>query len=288
MVLEESRFPKELTTTFKNLENNSNPWGIGASERESWTEGLDIKRMRDINEEVDVLLWVGCAGAFDDRSKKITRDLVKILQTANVKFGILGNEENCTGDSARRAGNEYLFQKGLIKRKVLDEKTYGKYMRVLCLTEQSQKAIAWFEKQGKRIRSEKVLVGSESNLRLSYLYDVTDRELTLKAKLAMIRRALSLLEQTGKKGFELLNTTDLNKYKSSYEKIGKEKTANKTLSEVLCFFVNLKKADFLAVNPFDEIAVDNDSSIRAAVVYAPRGVIIALAPASGGGKIGNH
>ena len=110
LVLEESRMPKELTTTFKNLENNSNPWGIGASERESWTEGLDVSRMRDVDGEVEVLLWVGCAGAFDDRNKKITQDLVKILQAADISFGILGNEENCTGDSARRAGNEYLFQ----------------------------------------------------------------------------------------------------------------------------------------------------------------------------------
>ena len=110
LVLEESRFPKELTATFKNLENNSNPWGIGASERESWTEGLEVPRMRDVDEEVDVLFWVGCAGAFDERNKKITQDLVKIFQTADVKFAILGEEENCTGDSARRAGNEYLFQ----------------------------------------------------------------------------------------------------------------------------------------------------------------------------------
>ena len=110
LVLEESRFPKELTTTFKNLENNSNPWGIGSDQRESWTEDLEVPRMRDLEEEVEVLLWVGCAGAFDERNKKITQDFVKILQAAKVSFGILGSEEKCTGDSARRAGNEYLFQ----------------------------------------------------------------------------------------------------------------------------------------------------------------------------------
>lgn len=129
LVLEESRFPKELTATFKNLENNSNPWGIGASERENWTEGLDVPRMRDVDGEVDVLFWVGCAGAFDDRNKKISKDLVKILHAANVKFGILGTEENCTGDSARRAGNEYLFQM-LAETNVETLKKY-KFKRIL-------------------------------------------------------------------------------------------------------------------------------------------------------------
>ncbi|HHM24175.1 MAG TPA: 4Fe-4S dicluster domain-containing protein, partial [Bacteroidetes bacterium] len=110
LVLEESRFPKELTQTFKNLENNSNPWGVGASEREAWAEGLNVPKMREIDGEVDVLYWVGCAGAFDDQSKKVSRAMVKIFEAADVSYGILGIEENCTGDAARRAGNEYLFQ----------------------------------------------------------------------------------------------------------------------------------------------------------------------------------
>ena len=110
LVLEESRFPKELIQTFKNMENNSNPWGIGASEREAWTEGLNVPKMREAEGEVDVLYWVGCAGAFDDHSKKVSRAMVKIFEAAGVNYAILGIEENCTGDAARRAGNEYLFQ----------------------------------------------------------------------------------------------------------------------------------------------------------------------------------
>ncbi len=109
LVLEESRIPKELITTYKNLENNSNPWGIGASEREAWAEGLNVRKMRDVG-EVDVLYWVGCAGAFDDAGKKTSQAMVKILNAAGVDFAILGKEENCTGDPARRSGNEYLFQ----------------------------------------------------------------------------------------------------------------------------------------------------------------------------------
>ena len=109
LVLEESRFPKELVTTYKNLENNSNPWGIGSSEREAWAEGLNVRKMRDVG-EADVLYWVGCAGAFDDAGKKTSQTMVKILDAAGVDFAILGKEENCTGDPARRSGNEYLFQ----------------------------------------------------------------------------------------------------------------------------------------------------------------------------------
>ncbi|GBD92981.1 anaerobic glycerol-3-phosphate dehydrogenase subunit C [bacterium BMS3Abin05] len=109
LVLEESKFPKELVTTYKNIENNSNPWGIGASEREAWTEGLTLRRMRDVK-KTDVLYWVGCAGAFDDAGKKTSHAMVKILNAAGVDFAILGTEENCTGDPARRSGNEYLFQ----------------------------------------------------------------------------------------------------------------------------------------------------------------------------------
>jgi len=108
-VLMEAKFPTELNTFFKNMETNSNPWGIGASTRGEWAEDLDVKTMaQDAN--VDILFWVGCANSFDDRSKKISLSVVKILQTAGVKFGILGQEENCCGDQARRLGNEYMFQ----------------------------------------------------------------------------------------------------------------------------------------------------------------------------------
>ncbi|MCB1176125.1 MAG: (Fe-S)-binding protein, partial [Leptospiraceae bacterium] len=109
LVLAESKFPAELVGAFTNMENNSNPWGIGAHTRADWAEGLGVKTMAE-NPEADILYWVGCAGAFDDRSKNTAVSFVKIMQKAGVNFGILGTEENCSGDSARRGGNEYLYQ----------------------------------------------------------------------------------------------------------------------------------------------------------------------------------
>ena len=109
LVLSESRFPNELQTAFQNMENQSNPWGMPAESRTDWCSDLDLKTMAD-NSDVDVLYWVGCAGAFDERNKKIARSFVSILKEAKVNFGILGKEESCTGDSARRGGNEYLYQ----------------------------------------------------------------------------------------------------------------------------------------------------------------------------------
>ena len=102
-------YPKELNPALKGLERNGNPWGIGYDKRADWAEGLDIKTMAD-DQNVDYLLWVGCAGSFDDRSKKVTTSLVRILQQAGISFAILGIEEKCTGDYARRVGNEMLFQ----------------------------------------------------------------------------------------------------------------------------------------------------------------------------------
>jgi len=109
LVLDKSVFPPQLQQTFNNIEKNSNPWGIGAESRVEWCGDLNVKTLAE-ESEVELLYWVGCAGSFDERNKKIARSLVKILQHADVRFGILGNEENCTGDSARRGGNEYLFQ----------------------------------------------------------------------------------------------------------------------------------------------------------------------------------
>jgi len=109
LVQVESSFPQELQLAFQNMENQSNPWGIGAHTRADWCKDMDVKVMAD-NPEVDVLYWVGCAGSFDDRNIKIARSFTNILQKAGVNFGILGTEEGCTGDSARRGGNEYLFQ----------------------------------------------------------------------------------------------------------------------------------------------------------------------------------
>ncbi len=102
-------YPKELNPALKGLERNGNPWGIGYDKRADWAAGLDIKTMAD-DQNVDYLLWVGCAGSFDDRSKKVTTSLVRILQKAGISFAILGIEEKCTGDYARRVGNEMMFQ----------------------------------------------------------------------------------------------------------------------------------------------------------------------------------
>lgn len=108
-VLMESRFPSELNAFFRNMETNSNPWGIGFSERDAWTEGMGVKKIQD-HPECETLLWVGCAGSFDEQGKKTTKAMVRLLQKAGVDFAILGAEEKCCGDSARRLGNEYLFQ----------------------------------------------------------------------------------------------------------------------------------------------------------------------------------
>ncbi|MBU8911604.1 MAG: (Fe-S)-binding protein [Desulfobacterales bacterium] len=102
-------YPQELNTALKGLERNGNPWGIGYDKRAEWADGLDVKMMAD-DQDVDYLLWVGCAGSFDDRSKKVSVSLVKILQKANISFAILGKEEKCTGDFARRVGNEMMYQ----------------------------------------------------------------------------------------------------------------------------------------------------------------------------------
>jgi len=108
-VLMESDFPKELVTTFKNMENNGNPWGISSEDRAKWADGLDVPMMAE-KQEVDVLYWVGCAGSYDALGQKVSQAMAKIFKAAGVNYAILGNEETCSGDSARRAGNEYLFQ----------------------------------------------------------------------------------------------------------------------------------------------------------------------------------
>lgn len=109
LTLMESKFPKELNQFFKGMETNSNPWGFGASGRTDWTEGEDIQTLSQ-DPNIDILYWVGCAGAFDDKSKKVSAAMVKILKAANINFGILGREEGCCGDQARKLGHEYLFQ----------------------------------------------------------------------------------------------------------------------------------------------------------------------------------
>ncbi|KRE42571.1 heterodisulfide reductase-related iron-sulfur binding cluster [Knoellia sp. Soil729] len=110
----ESAFPSELGGLFKNLESKGNPWGMGARARLDWAKDLpfDVKVLgKDLEsaEEVDYLFWVGCAGAYEDRAKKTSRAVAELLNTAGVSFAVLGDGETCTGDSARRAGNEILF-----------------------------------------------------------------------------------------------------------------------------------------------------------------------------------
>jgi Fe-S oxidoreductase len=108
-VLMESNFPPELQETFNNLENQSNPWGFGSDTRADWSKDLEVPLMTD-NPEAEVLYYVGCAASFDDRGKKIARAMARVLKKAGVNFAILGEEERCNGDVARRAGNEYLAQ----------------------------------------------------------------------------------------------------------------------------------------------------------------------------------
>jgi Fe-S oxidoreductase/nitrate reductase gamma subunit len=108
-VLMQSKFPQELNVFFRNVETNSNPWGIGFSKRAEWAEGLDVKLIAD-TPDAEFLFWVGCMGAYDDEGRKTARALASILNRAGVRFGTLGTEEKCCGDSARRLGNEYLFQ----------------------------------------------------------------------------------------------------------------------------------------------------------------------------------
>jgi Fe-S oxidoreductase/nitrate reductase gamma subunit len=108
-VLMESKFPAELNAFFRNMETNSNPWGIGFAKRGEWTEGLSVKNIKD-RPNAEYLFWVGCAGSFDEEGKKIARAFARLLEKAGVDFAILGAEEKCCGDSARRLGNEYLFQ----------------------------------------------------------------------------------------------------------------------------------------------------------------------------------
>jgi len=109
LVQEESRFPAELTRTFKGMETQSNPWGVDAAQRGAWADGLDIPTFAE-RPDAEYLYYVGCAGAFDDRAKRTTQSVVRILKKAGVDFAILASEEMCNGETARRIGNEYLFQ----------------------------------------------------------------------------------------------------------------------------------------------------------------------------------
>jgi Fe-S oxidoreductase len=109
LVQEEARFPKELTRTFKNMETQSNPWGLDSQKRFEWAEGMNVPTVAD-KPDAEYLYYVGCAGAFDDRNKRTTQAFARVLQKAGVDFACLAREEPCNGETARRLGNEYLYQ----------------------------------------------------------------------------------------------------------------------------------------------------------------------------------
>ncbi len=127
-VLVESEFPSELGATFRNLEKAGNPWGANRSDRDAWIAECDfpIQVIEDvIPEDVEYLFWVGCAGAYEERAKKTTKAVAELLYMSGTKFGVLGKRETCSGDPARRAGNEFLFQ--ILSRENIEtlEKTFG-------------------------------------------------------------------------------------------------------------------------------------------------------------------
>ncbi|MDP4193885.1 MAG: heterodisulfide reductase-related iron-sulfur binding cluster [Bacteroidota bacterium] len=109
LVLTESDFPSELNPVFKNLETNFTPWAFNWQDRANWAEGMNIKTMAE-DPNGEYLFWVGCAGSFDSRYQKVTKAFATLMQKANIDFRILGTEEKCNGDTARRLGNEYLAQ----------------------------------------------------------------------------------------------------------------------------------------------------------------------------------
>ena len=109
LVLTESQFPAGLNNVFKSLETNFTPWAFNPADRANWAEGLGVKTMAE-DSNAEYLFWVGCAGSFDDRYKKVSQSFAKLMQKAGIEFRILGTEEKCNGDTARRLGNEYLAQ----------------------------------------------------------------------------------------------------------------------------------------------------------------------------------
>jgi Fe-S oxidoreductase len=123
LVLNESRFPAELATAYRNLENNYTVWAFNWRDRAKWADGYDVPVASSTNGNFDILYWVGCAGSYDARYQKVARAFVQLMKMAGIRFAILGNEEKCTGDPARRSGNEYLAQT-LIKENI---STLSKY-----------------------------------------------------------------------------------------------------------------------------------------------------------------
>ena len=127
-VLVESEFPPELGNTFRNLEKAGNPWGANRTDRDAWIAEVDFpitKIEGVIPEDVEYLFWVGCAGAYEERAKKTTKAVAELLYMSGVKFGVLGKRETCSGDPARRSGNEFLYQ--ILSRENIEtlQETFG-------------------------------------------------------------------------------------------------------------------------------------------------------------------
>jgi Fe-S oxidoreductase len=127
-VLVESEFPTELGNTFRNLEKAGNPWGANRTDRDAWISEVDFpitKIEGVIPEDIEYLFWVGCAGAYEERAKKTTKAVAELLYMSGVKFGVLGKRETCSGDPARRSGNEFLYQ--ILSRENIEtlQETFG-------------------------------------------------------------------------------------------------------------------------------------------------------------------
>jgi Fe-S oxidoreductase/nitrate reductase gamma subunit len=123
LVLTEAQFPQNLNNVFKSIETNYTPWAFNSADRAKWTEEIDVKTMEE-DPNCDILYWVGCAGSFDNRYKKVSKAFATILKKADINFRILGTEEKCNGDTARRLGNEYLAQM-MIKDNIQTLKKYN-------------------------------------------------------------------------------------------------------------------------------------------------------------------
>ncbi|GBD06337.1 Lactate utilization protein A [bacterium HR21] len=124
LVMMEARFPTELQSAYGNLEIQATPWAFAASDRAAWAAGLPVKTLAEESTTYDVLFWVGCAGSYDQRAQRVARSIVQLLTAAGVQVRILGAEERCTGDPARRTGNEYLAD-GLVRANVETLNRYG-------------------------------------------------------------------------------------------------------------------------------------------------------------------
>ena len=128
LTLMESATPEQAQNAFRQMENAGNPWGLPRDERAKWAEGLDVPLMAE-KREADILWWVGCAGSYDDRNKKVSQAMARILNAAGIDFAILGPEERCNCESARRLGNEYLYQTATME--IVETLNQYKFKRIL-------------------------------------------------------------------------------------------------------------------------------------------------------------